>query len=71
MVLVDVHSVSGSCGYSVPEMEFVRDRERLADWAADKTEADLDAYRTLKNATSRDGLPTWLVPATEPVEARS
>ena len=71
VILVDVTSVSGSCGYAVPLMDFVGDRPRLADWADSKTPDDLVAYRALKNATSKDGLPTTLAPSSVRAEASS
>jgi len=62
VILVDVDSVSGSCGFAVPLMDFVGERRRLAEWAEGKSDEDLDAYRALKNATSIDGLPTLVAP---------
>jgi Pyridoxamine 5'-phosphate oxidase len=57
IVVVDVDRVSTSCGYAVPQMDFVEDRERLKDWALAKNEDALVAYRAEKNAVSIDGLP--------------
>ena len=47
-----------SCGYSVPFMDFREERPTLAQWAARKDDAELDAYRAEKNAMSIDGLPS-------------
>lgn len=52
---VDVDRVSTSCGYSMPVMHFDRFRTTLAEHTARQ---DMDAYRTLKNAFSIDGIPS-------------
>jgi hypothetical protein len=57
IVLIDVQRVSDSCGYSVPLMGFVRDRDVLDKWTEHKGEDGLIAYRARKNAASLDGLP--------------
>jgi hypothetical protein len=57
IVVVTARRVSDSCGYSVPLMDFRQDRTRLDDWAAARSEDDLDEYRAGKNAHSIDGLP--------------
>jgi hypothetical protein len=49
--------VSTSCGYAVPLMDYVSDRERLLDWERAKGEPALVEYRANKNAVSIDGLP--------------
>jgi predicted pyridoxine 5'-phosphate oxidase superfamily flavin-nucleotide-binding protein len=57
IIVVTARRVSDSCGYSVPLMDFSSERTRLDEWAAARTEDDLDAYRARKNARSIDGLP--------------
>lgn len=57
VILVTARRVSDSCGYSVPLMEFRQDRTRLDEWAAARTEEELEEYRARKNARSIDGLP--------------
>lgn len=57
IVVVTARRVSDSCGYSVPLMDFTAERTRLDEWAAARTEEDLDEYRARKNARSIDGLP--------------
>jgi len=54
---VVVNRVSTSCGYAVPLMDLVGDRERLLDWARAKGEDGLAEYRASKNALSIDGIP--------------
>ncbi len=57
IIVVDAERVSDSCGYSVPKMDFREDRTRLAEWADNRTDDELVAYRQKKNAVSIDGLP--------------
>ncbi|MFD4990602.1 pyridoxamine 5'-phosphate oxidase family protein [Cellulosimicrobium cellulans] len=57
IVVVEVTRVSDSCGFSVPHLELVEDRDLLDRWADRKTPEQLDAYRVTKNSTSIDGLP--------------
>jgi len=57
VVLVDVERVSESCGFGVPVMEVLGERD-LMRLAADKRGPDgLAAYRAERNAVSIDGLP--------------
>ncbi|MEJ7742749.1 MAG: pyridoxamine 5'-phosphate oxidase family protein [Nocardioidaceae bacterium] len=57
VVVVDVERVSDSCGYGVPIMDFVGERDLLRLSAEKKGPGGLDAYRATKNAVSIDGLP--------------
>jgi hypothetical protein len=54
---IEVERVTTSCGYSVPLMDLVEDRERLLDWARAKGDDGVVEYRQQKNALSIDGLP--------------
>ncbi len=54
---IDVERVTTSCGYAVPLMDLVEDRERLLDWARAKGDDGVVEYRQKKNAVSIDGLP--------------
>ncbi len=56
VIVVDVNRVSDSCGYGVPKMEFVGERDALERWAEKKGAAALPTYRQEKNRTSIDGL---------------
>jgi hypothetical protein len=49
--------ISDSCGYGVPVMDHVGDRDLLERWAARKSDDDITAYVKAKNLTSIDGLP--------------
>jgi hypothetical protein len=57
VVTVDVERVSGSCGYGVPVMDVVGERDLLRLGAEKRGPTGLSAYRAEKNAISIDGLP--------------
>jgi hypothetical protein len=57
IICVDVARVSDSCGFGVPQYEYVGERETLAKWAASKSEAAMAEYQAQKNCASLDGLP--------------
>lgn len=59
VVVIDVIRVADSCGYAVPLMEFVGERDRLVRWTENRTDAELDQYRRDRNAMSVDGLPAF------------
>jgi len=58
IIVADIHMAQTSCGYGVPLMEFVADRDTMARWAEAKGEDGLRAYVRQKNVESIDGLPT-------------
>ncbi len=64
VVVVDVDRIADSCGYSVPLMDFVAERTRLEEWAENRSDDELSAYRVQKNARSIDGLPAFDVAET-------
>ncbi|KSW28281.1 pyridoxamine 5'-phosphate oxidase family protein [Cellulomonas sp. B6] len=57
VVVVDVERVSDSCGYGVPLMSHVGERDLLPPFMERKGVEGRAAYRRLKNRTSVDGLP--------------
>ena len=57
VVVVDVARVADACGWGVPVMDFVEERDIMRPWAQKKGADGLERYRALKNATSLDGLP--------------
>ena len=59
VVVVDVHRVSDSCGYGVPLMDYVGERDLLPAYMDRKGASGQVEYRRLKNATSIDGLPAF------------
>jgi len=59
VIVVDVERVSDSCGYGVPLMEYVGERNMLPGNMERRGADGLVAYRRLKNLTSIDGLPAF------------
>lgn len=57
VIRVAVDRVADSCGFAVPLMEYVGDRDVLDRWAARQSEDELREYRRTRNAVSIDGLP--------------
>lgn len=57
VIMVDVDRIADSCGFAVPNYEYVGDRDVLNHWAARHTDDELDGYRRATNAVSIDGLP--------------
>ena len=49
-----------SCGFAVPNYEYVGQRDTLIKWANVKGEQGLEEYHQEKNACSIDGLTTPL-----------
>jgi hypothetical protein len=60
IIVEDVEIVQTSCGYGVPFMDYVGERDTMERWAEAKGEAGLVEYVCEKNAESIDGLPTAL-----------
>jgi len=58
IVVLEADLVVSSCGYGVPFFDYKRDRPGLDNWASQKSEEELVAYRRQKNRASLDGLPT-------------
>lgn len=57
VITVDVERISESCGWGVPVMDVVDERDLMRPFAAKTGPDGMDAYRARKNATSIDGLP--------------
>ena len=57
IIVVEPVRISDSCGYAVPLMDFVADRDNLNRWAERKGPHGVAEYRTANNTTSLDGLP--------------
>ncbi|KAK3319450.1 hypothetical protein B0H66DRAFT_268950 [Apodospora peruviana] len=65
IIVVDIHQVGGSCGFSVPFFEFKEFRTQLNEFNAKKAERfeqgksteSFEKYWAFKNAKSMDGLP--------------
>lgn len=69
IITADIHKVQTSCGFAVPLMDFVADRDTLTKWAENRGEDGLHAYWCEKNVKSQDGLPTPLGMAINPAQA--
>ena len=63
IVLVDVTRISDSCGFGVPRMEMVAERDQLVRWSENKLEKDgpdwKARYMAANNTASVDGLPAY------------
>lgn len=57
IVTVHIDRVQTSCGYAVPRMAMVEDRDTLITWAERRGDDGLAEYWSDKNSTSVDGLP--------------
>ncbi|MGG1517737.1 pyridoxamine 5'-phosphate oxidase family protein [Paenibacillus oryzisoli] len=60
IVVIDVHEVKTSCGFSVPFYKYEGERTTLQKWAEKQGEDDLTAYHRQKNRISMDGLVTTI-----------
>jgi len=54
---LQIERIQTSCGFGVPLMEFVVQRDMLLDWARKKGPDGIATYQREKNARSIDGLP--------------
>lgn len=57
---LDIELTQSSCGFGVPLMDLVGQREMLPDWADKKGEDGLRSYWRERNALSIDGRPTGM-----------
>jgi hypothetical protein len=57
IIVVDVDRIADSCGYGVPRMELVQDRDVLDLYQLKKTPEYFAEYAVTTNAASIDGLP--------------
>ena len=71
VIVVDLARISDSCGYAVPRLDYVQDRDVLDLDAAKKGPDKLAAYRAERNATSLDNLPGLPPASTTPAAARA
>ena len=53
---IRLNRVQTSCGFGVPLMDFVRQRDELTHWAEKKDEKSLKEYQKKNNRLSIDGL---------------
>lgn len=57
VIVISLDRVSSTCGFGVPFMDFVADRERLEEVFAARDDDTIREYWATKNAESIDGLP--------------
>ncbi len=66
IVVIDADRISDSCGFGVPVMEHVRERDNAERWARGlvaQGDDRLEDYKTRTNLESLDGLPAWPGPS--------
>lgn len=66
IIVVECDRIADSCGYSVPLMDFVADRDILDRAQERHDDAYYDTYWARRNAASIDGLPAVPRPARKP-----
>ncbi len=66
IIRADISRVQTSCGFGVPLMEYVGQRDTLPRWAVAKGDEGLAVYRQQKNVRSIDDLLTPLAAADVP-----
>ncbi|WP_283139071.1 pyridoxamine 5'-phosphate oxidase family protein [Rhizohabitans arisaemae] len=71
IIVVDVHLITDSCGFSVPLMTYESDRDLLDRWSERKETQEKRAYRAKNNRESIDGIPALSAAETDPVNQRS
>jgi hypothetical protein len=63
MVMIDVARIADSCGFGVPRMELVAERDQLRRWSEGQQANHGDAWKArymgANNVTSIDGLPGY------------
>jgi len=57
LFLLDITRIQTSCGFGVPLMDLVAQRDTLLEWAHKKGADGIEKYHREKNARSLDGLP--------------
>jgi hypothetical protein len=58
---IDIDAAMTSCGYAVPKLEQLSERDTLRKYWQKRSSADLDKYHREMNELSIDGLPTGLL----------
>ncbi len=60
LIEINIDKIQTSCGYAVPFLDYVGEREQLQNWANKQGEDRLKKYREEKNSLSIDGFDTGL-----------
>ena len=58
LIVADIDLVQTSCGFGVPQYDYVGERDTHFKWAESKGEEGLSKYVQQNNLVSLDGLPT-------------
>jgi hypothetical protein len=66
IIVADITRVQTSCGFAVPRMEFITQRDTLFRWAEAQGEDGLAAFQCEHNRISIDGLYSSLAKQAEP-----
>ena len=66
LFVLKLDRIQTSCGFGVPLMDFVAQRDMLLEWARKKGPDGITTYQLNKNARSIDGLPA---PGLDPSQA--
>lgn len=62
---IQISRVQTSCGFGVPQMQLIGQREELIQWANKKGREGIRQYQARNNRTSIDGLPSPTVKESE------
>lgn len=57
VIRVRIERIADSCGFGVPQYQYVGDRTKLQEWAELKGPEGVREYRAKRNRVSIDGLP--------------
>jgi hypothetical protein len=57
IIHAEITRISTSCGFGVPQMELVAERDTLVRWAEQQGPTKMRAYQQQHNTRSIDGLP--------------
>jgi hypothetical protein len=60
IIVADIHKVQTSCGFAVPFMDYVGERDTLEKWWENRGDDGVRDYQAEENQASLDGLPTHL-----------
>jgi hypothetical protein len=71
LVTAVITRVSDSCGFAVPRLDYIEERDTLEKWALKKGPESLRQYRREKNELSIDGLPALAPDVTAPTDGKS
>ena len=59
VMTLKISRINDSCGYSVPKMALLEERDVLDRWAEKRGPEGMAAYRKKNNRRSLDGLPAF------------